>query len=193
MKRTLAIIVLLFISCTQTIFIQQSPSELILTTVKSYKTNISYSISSSIDEPYSYKSGSGYTYQFPVISALDNNLDAFFNIKFASSQKVNGESGVDYQIKVIISEYEFNHEVDENLYTSPTHISSVKLQGEIIVLKSENELGRKDISISSTYHKETGQGATIQSIFSNAADDCINKAILTIDKYLDSILDEDED
>jgi len=181
-----------FIGCAQQVYLKKSPSETVLTSIKSEnQKKVGYTFSSKI--PDTLKIGN---FIFDVNATYVSNLKIYMNTKYTvtegDSLKIefvllscnqttkNANSGAQNTMNVL-NALGGSSGSSGPIYTNILLITEINLK--VIVKKGTNVLSEKLIFTTDEYNGENSTISTAQKSF----DQAIGKSIIMIDKFLSSV------
>ena len=185
----LACVALLFGGCAQQVYLKKSPSEIVLTSIKSeYQKKFSYTFESKI--PDTLQIGN---YLFDVNATYISNLKIYMNTKYsvvdADSSKIdfvllscnqttkNANSGLQNTANVLTA---LGGSSNSTVYNNVLLITELNLK---VVVRRNGNVSEKSIFTTDEYNGENSSISTAQKSF----DQAIGKSIIMIDKFLSSI------
>lgn len=184
----LLVTVVLSTGCTQMVYLKKSPSETVLTSIKS-NNNVSYSYTFQSNIPDSLVINN---YAFDVNATYISNLKVYMNTKYnnleGSSNKIdfflvscaqatkNANSGMQNTSNVLGALAGNSGPVYNNV------LLTTSISIKVSVTQGEKELS-KEIFVTDEYN---GDGSSITTA-QNSFDQAIGKSIIMIDKFLTSI------
>jgi len=185
------IVAFLFVGCAQQVYLKKSPSELVLTSIKSDNNKkVSYTFTSRIPDVLELRD----YYQFDVNATYISNLKIYMNTKYSvmenDSVKIefiliscsqtmrNANSGLQNTSNVLGA---LAGSSSTPMYTNIALTTEINLK--VIVKKGESVLSEKDIFTTDEYNGNNNNSQVAAASF----DQAIGKSIIMIDKFLTSL------
>jgi len=190
MNRILAVTAIgfLFVGCAQNVYLKKSPSELVLTSIKSNnQKKVSYSFESQI--PDTFKVGN---FTFDVNATYISNLKIYMNTKYSIAE--NDSNSIDF---VLLSCNQTTKNANSGLQNTANVLNALGGSGgpnytnilltteismKVSIKKGQTVVSDKTIFTTDEYNGQNNTITTAQASF----DQAIGKSIILIDKYLTS-------
>lgn len=178
-----------FVGCTQQVCLKKSPSEIVLTSIKSENgKKVAYSFKSNIPEPLILRN-----FSFDVNSAYLSNLKIYMNTKYSvvESDSINIDftliscnqtikstnSGLQNTVNVLASIGGNTQNIIENILLT----TDINLK---VIVKNGNDIISEKSIYSTDEYNGTKNDVTVAQ---NSFDQAIGKSIIMVDKFLSGI------
>ncbi len=181
---------LLFSACVQQVFLKKSPSEIVLTSIKSEgQKTVSYSFNSKIPEVFKLQD-----FEFDINDTYKSNLKIFMSTKYNLSEKME-DVNIEYSLiscNQTVKSTNSGMQDASNILNALTGSKSKNYQNMLItteislkvtVKKLNQTISEKTIFTTDEYNGESNSVYTAQGSF----DQAIGKSIIMIDKFLSSV------
>jgi len=183
----------LVLGCSQSIYLKKSPSELVLSSIKSEnQKKVAYIFTSRIPEVLTIGN-----YLFDVNATYVSNLKIYMNTKYTLTEgdsiniefillscnqtTKNANSGMQNTSNVLTALGVGNKYGPTKIYSNILLITEIQLK--VIVKSGQNTVAEKAIFTTDEYNGGSGGASVSQSSF----DQAIGKSIIMIDKFLSTI------
>lgn len=188
------IFLMLLSGCSTTILLSDSPSDLVLTSIKpDSKNTVTYKYSSQVPHGYSYHS-----FNFPINRAMMQNIQSYITTKFLNVSQMPGDSV--YVLGFDLESFNVNYSNQNGFITGLANVLSaaanngdhvgyhgtatVNLAIEVQVYRDGKDIGQKDFFTHGEASGRSYNGDPNQESLTKAANDAISRAFIMVDKYL---------
>jgi hypothetical protein len=194
--RLLALISLTLVAgCSSEIMLSHSPSDMALMMVKpESRLNVSTSIITDVPEPYTY-STDGYSYVFHFDDAFRESYQSYFMTKFTTNPSSQEKVSIDVIADSLVVSYDYHQSTGQVVSailigrSSMSAIVNARLYVTLKVIGDSINV-TKVFPITSTSNETIASTSHGENLYSRAVDQCINKSIVFVEKYLQGILKE---
>lgn len=194
--RLLALVALTLIAgCSSEIMLSHSPSDMALMMVKpESKLNVTTSVTSDVPEPFTY-SYNGYSYVFHFDDAFRESYQSYFMTKFTTDPSSQKKVSIDVIADSLVISYDYHQstgQVVSAILVGRSSMSAIVNARLYVTLKvfGDSINVAKVFPITSTSNETIASTSHAENLYSKAVDQCINKSIVFVEKYLQGVLKE---